>query len=208
MPPYFTQGERKALLRAADLIKLKVLQLINSNTAAALNYGVFRRKDFNATGSTLMFFDMGSSGTVATVAQFQMVKNKDDYEPNPQLTIKGVGFDRNLGGADFTNRLFSHLAKQFKKDKKRDIFENPKSILKLQKEADRVKNVLSANAEHMAQVEGLIDEIDMKIKVTRDEFENMCKDLFDSIRKPVEDAIRSAGVNFVSIRLFPPLLSC
>ena len=122
MPPYFTQGERKALLRAADLIKLKVLQLINSNTAAALKYGVFRRKDFNTTGSTLMFFDMGSSGTVATVAQFQMVKNKDDYEPNPQLTIKGVGFDRNLGGADFTNRLLSHLAKQFKKNEKKKKF--------------------------------------------------------------------------------------
>lgn len=186
------------MLRAADLIKLKVLQLINSNTAAALNYGVFRRKDFNATGNTLMFFDMGSTGTVATVAHFQMVKNKEDYEANPQLTIKGVGFDRNLGGSDFTHRLMLHLAKQFKSDKKKDIYENPKAILKLQKEADRVKNVLSANVEHVAQVEGLIDEIDMKIKVTREEFESICKDLFDSIKKPVEDAIKSAGVNYVS----------
>ena len=171
-----------------------------------MNYGVFRRKDFNATGSTLMFFDMGSSGTVATVAHYQMVKNKDDYEANPQLTIKGVGFDRNLGGAEFTNRLMNHLAKQFKKDKKKDVFENPKAILKLQKEADRIKNVLSANAEHVAQVEGLIDEIDMKIKVTREEFENLCKDLFDSIKKPVEDAIKSAGVNFVSFLSFFLLL--
>ena len=41
-----------------------------------------------------MFFDMGSSGTTATVANFQMVKNKDDYEANPQLTIKGVGYEK------------------------------------------------------------------------------------------------------------------
>ena len=93
-----------------------------------------------------------------------------------------------------------HLAQKFKEQKNKDVFQNPKAILKLQKEADRVKNVLSANAEHVAQIEGLIDEIDMKIKVTREEFEHMCKDLFDQIKKPVEDAIKTAGVNFVSLK--------
>lgn len=58
---------------------------------AGLNYGVFRRKDFNSTGTTLMFFDMGSTGTVATIASYQLVKAKDDYEANPQLTIRGIG---------------------------------------------------------------------------------------------------------------------
>lgn len=91
VPAYFNQAERKAVLRAAEIVNLKVLQLINSNVAAALNYGVFRRKDFNSSGSTFMFFDMGSTGTVATIGTFQMIKNKDDIEPNPQFTVRGVG---------------------------------------------------------------------------------------------------------------------
>jgi hypoxia up-regulated 1 len=58
---------------------------------AGLNYGVFRRKDFNSSGTTLMFFDMGAGSTTATVATYQLVKNKDDYEANPQLTVRGIG---------------------------------------------------------------------------------------------------------------------
>ena len=142
VPAYFNQAERKAVMRAAQLVNLKVLQLINTNIAAGLNYGVFRRKDFNASGTTLMFFDMGGSGTVATVATFQMVKSKDDVEANPQLTVRGVGFDRTLGGNAFTMRLARHLAKLFLEKTKKDIFKDPKAINKLYKEAERVKNVL------------------------------------------------------------------
>lgn len=49
VPAYFNQAERRAVLHAARMADLKVLQLINDNTAVALNYGVFRRKDINAT---------------------------------------------------------------------------------------------------------------------------------------------------------------
>lgn len=49
VPAYFNQAERRAVLHAAQMADLKVLQLINDNTAVALNYGVFRRKDINAT---------------------------------------------------------------------------------------------------------------------------------------------------------------
>lgn len=49
VPAYFNQAERRAVLQAARMADLKVLQLINDNTAVALNYGVFRRKDINAT---------------------------------------------------------------------------------------------------------------------------------------------------------------
>jgi len=194
VPPYFTQTERKALLRAAELANIKVIQLINTNAATALNYGVFRRKDFNSSEQTMIFFDMGSSGTTVSVVTYQMVKGKDDFEPNPQLTVRGVGFDRTLGGSEFTYRLMKHLAAKFKAEKKKDVFTNPKALLKLYKEAERVKTVLSANNDHMAQIEGLIDDIDMKIKVTREEFESICSDLFDRIQKPIEDAINSAGI--------------
>ena len=72
------------------MVQLKV-KLIYFWLKAGLNYGVFRRKDFNSTGTTLMFFDMGSTGTVATIATFQLVKLKEDIEANPQLVVRGVG---------------------------------------------------------------------------------------------------------------------
>ena len=106
-------------------------------------------------------------------------------------------FDPTLGGNAFTVRLAKHLAKLFLQQTKKDVFTNPKAILKIYKEADRVKNVLSANADHTAQVEGLMDDVDFKAKVTRDEFENMCSDLFDRVKATVEDAMKFSEITNV-----------
>ena len=195
VPPFFTQAERKAVLKAAEIANLKVLQLINTNIAAGLNYGVFRRKDFNATGTTFMFFDMGSTGTVATVATYQTFKSDDDGEANPRLTVRGVGFDRTLGGNAFSMRLAKHFGHVFHEKTKKEAMKNPKALLKLYKEADRIKTVLSANADHMAQIENLMDDVDFKAKVTRDEFEKMSADLFERVKKPIEEALRAAEVS-------------
>ena len=141
---------------------------------------------------------MGSTGTVATVASYQLVKAKDDYEANPQMTIRGIGFDPTLGGNAFTQRMFKHLAKIFLDQSKKDVNKHPKAILKLYKEAERVKNVLSANVDHMAQVEGLIDEIDFKTKVTREQLETMSADLFQRIQNVVNDALKMSEVTAVN----------
>lgn len=71
-----------------------MLQLINSNTAAALDYGIFRRKDFNETPQHILFYDMGASSTVASVAAYQLVKTKERgyTESHPQVSILGVGY--------------------------------------------------------------------------------------------------------------------
>ena len=115
VPPYFTQSERRAVKRACELANIKLLQLMNDNTAVALNFGIFRRKDFNATGSTYLFYDMGSQSTVCTIATFNIVKTKENgyLEEVPQLTIKSVAFDRDLGGLEFQIRLRDYLAQKF-----------------------------------------------------------------------------------------------
>lgn len=64
VPPYFTQAQRKALLLVGELANVKVLQLLNSPTAIAMNYGVFRAKDFNETARNIMFYDMGAQSTI------------------------------------------------------------------------------------------------------------------------------------------------
>lgn len=145
---------------------------------------------------------MGSTGTVATVASFQLVKAKDDYEANPQLTVRGIGFDPTLGGHAFTQRMFKRLAKLFLEQSKKDVYKNPKAILKLYKEAERVKNVLSANVDHMAQVEGLMDDVDFKAKVTREELETMSADLFERVKVVAQDALKISEVTPVKFFKF------
>jgi len=66
-PVYFNQAERLALVAAAQLGGLTVLQLMNNPLAVALNYGMFRRKEINGTVKHLMLYDMGASATTATV---------------------------------------------------------------------------------------------------------------------------------------------
>ncbi|KAG8199551.1 hypothetical protein JTE90_009392 [Oedothorax gibbosus] len=204
VPPFFNQAERRAMLEAAKLSGLNVLQLINSNTAVALNYGIFRRRDFNETPTNIMFYDMGAGSTVATVATYQLVKSKETGEVSPQVTIKGIGFDHTLGGLEMQLRLRDFFAKAFNSAKKTDtdIFSNKRAMAKLFKEAGRVKKVLSANSDHVAQVESLLDDKDFKHPISRVEFEELCKDLFDRVTKPVEDALKSANIDMTNIDQF------
>uniref|UniRef100_A0A3P9DAZ9 Hypoxia up-regulated protein 1 n=1 Tax=Maylandia zebra TaxID=106582 RepID=A0A3P9DAZ9_9CICH len=193
VPAFFNQAERRAVLHAAHIAGLKVLQLINDNTAVALNYGVFRRKDIDSTAKHVMFYDMGSGSTTATIVTYQTVKTKESGT-QPQLQIRGVGFDRGLGGFEMDLRLRDHLARLFNEQKKskKDVRENHRAMAKLLKEAQRLKTVLSANVDFMAQVEGLMDDIDFKAKVTRSEFEELCADLFERVPRPVQDALTAA----------------
>ncbi|KAM4544727.1 hypoxia up-regulated protein 1 [Odontesthes bonariensis] len=200
VPSFFNQAERRAVLHAAQMAGLKVLQLINDNTAVALNYGVFRRKDIDSTAKNMMFYDMGSGSTTATIVTYQTIKTKETGT-QPQLQIRGVGYDRGLGGFEMDLRLRDHLAKLFNEQKKskKDVRENHRAMAKLLKEAQRLKTVLSANVDFMAQVEGLMDDIDFKAKVTRTEFEDLCADLFERVPHPVQDALAAAELKLEEI---------
>lgn len=197
VPGFFGQSERLALLSAARLANLKVLQLMNDYTAVGLNYGIFQRKNFNETAQYFMFYDMGASKTTAAIVSYQLVKDKVLRETLPVVHVIGVGYDRTLGGMEMQLRLRDYLADAFNAMKKtsQNVYDNPKALAKLFKEAGRVKNVLSANAEHYAQIEGLLDEQDFKFMVKREKFEELCADLFKRVDAPVKKAIEAAGIS-------------
>lgn len=199
VPAFFNQAERRALINAANMTGLNVLQLMNDNTAVALNYGIFRSATFNATVKNVMFFDMGSSHTTVTIVGFGTTKVKDRgfVETVPQLVVKGVGFDTTLGGLEMDMRLRDHLVKSFKEKNsnlKQDITQNPRAMAKLLKEARRVRQVLSANTEHKAQIENVFQEKDFKLQITRAELEKMCADLFERVAKPIKMALDAAAM--------------
>ncbi|XP_066603454.1 hypoxia up-regulated protein 1 [Prorops nasuta] len=198
VPGFFNQAERRALYQAAELADLKVLQLINDYTAVALNYGIFRRKEINDSAHYIIFYDMGASSTTATVVSYQNVKTKEKgfVETYPHVNILGVGYDRTLGGLEIQIRLQQYLAKEFDAMNKTSssVLKNPRAMAKLFSEAGRVKNVLSANADHFAQVEGLLDEKDFKFQVTREKLEEICADIFERVANPVKIALETSGL--------------
>uniref|UniRef100_A0A6B2EBB5 Hypoxia up-regulated protein 1 n=1 Tax=Phlebotomus kandelakii TaxID=1109342 RepID=A0A6B2EBB5_9DIPT len=196
-PGYFGQAERAALIASASLANLKVLQLMNDYTAVGLNYGVFRKNQINETAQYYLFYDMGAYKTSAAVVSFQLVKDKVTRETNPVISVLGVGYDRTLGGLEMQLRLRDYLATEFNKMKKTptDVFTNPRALAKLFKEAGRLKNVLSANADHYAQIESLLDDQDFKLQVTREKFESLCPDLFERVPLVINRALTASGLS-------------
>lgn len=102
VPGFFGQAERRALLAAAQLANIKVLQLINDYTAVALNYGIFARKDFNETAQYYMFYDMGAYKTSAALVSYQLVKDRATRETNPVIQV-GLAFDSPLWSSKANN---------------------------------------------------------------------------------------------------------
>ncbi|XP_067637972.1 hypoxia up-regulated protein 1 [Eurosta solidaginis] len=196
VPAYFGQAEREALLSAADLASLKVLQLINDYTAVALNYGVFHRAEINESVQYFIFYDMGAYKTSAAVVSYQLIKDKVTKETNPVVQVLGVGYDRTLGGLELQLRLRDYLAAEFNaiRKTKTDVTSSPRALAKLFKEAGRLKNVLSANNDHYAQIENLLDDEDFKLQVTREKLEELGADLWPRVVKPLEQALASSGL--------------
>jgi len=202
-PVYFNQAERLALIAAAQLGGLNVLQLMNNPMAVALNYGMFRRKEINGTVKHLMLYDMGAQATTATVVGFQIVKTKDKgfSETHPQAQILGVGYDRGLGGAEFRFRVRDFLADRFNAmgKTKTDVRTVPRAMAKLLKEAERVKLILSANTDCFAQIENVMEDIDFKEPLTREQLLELGKDLLPRVTGPAERALASAGMAMENI---------
>ncbi|XP_029647908.1 hypoxia up-regulated protein 1 [Octopus sinensis] len=203
VPTHFNQAERNSVKEAVHIGGLNLLQLMSVNAAVALNYGVFRRKDFSNKPQYIIFYDMGASSTTASVVGYVLSQSKEDTRDiNPQLTIHGVAFDNRLGGLEMTMRFRNYLAEQFNKKKltTQDVFKNQRSMAKLFKEAERVKMILSANSDHYAQVENLIDNQDMRIKVTRSIFEELNADLFERVAIPIKKALEYSEITLEEIK--------
>lgn len=201
VPSYFGQAERQALLSAAQLANLKVLQLINDYAAVALNYGVFHRAEINETAQYFVFYDMGAYKTSAAVVSYQLVKDKQSKEINPIIQVLGVGYDRTLGGLEIQLRLRDYLAAEFNAlgKTKTDVTRNPRALAKLFKEAGRLKNILSANNDHFAQIENLLEDHDFRLQVTRGKLEELCNDIWPRVAGPLHQAIDASGLSLENV---------
>uniref|UniRef100_A0A5K4EHY0 Hypoxia up-regulated protein 1 n=1 Tax=Schistosoma mansoni TaxID=6183 RepID=A0A5K4EHY0_SCHMA len=192
VPSHFGQAERRRLIQVSEIAGLNVLQIINDNSAVALNFGLLRFKSFNETPQYYVFFDIGSMSTTATLAAYSYGKHRDgdvvgDF---PMLRIVNVSHDPTFGTQVFIYRIRDHLLEKFCEIKKLDkdlVKKSHRAMSKLALEASNVLTKLSANSEIFAQVENLFNGEDLKVKITRAEMETFCSDLFERVRRPFSD---------------------
>jgi len=198
VPPYFSQFERDALVDAIEISGLKTLALVNDGTAVAVNYAMTRTFP---TPEYHIIYDAGASGIRATVASFTTAPDTKAGGQGTHIAVAGVGYDRTVGGIELDRRLRDILVDIFNTKNGRNVREDKRGMAKLWKEAQRIKAILSANTEVFASVESLAWDIDFRTKITRAQFEEASQDLKPLFAKPIEDALKNAGLTMVRAKV-------
>ncbi|KAK9333297.1 Hsp70 protein-domain-containing protein [Lipomyces starkeyi] len=200
VPPYFDSVQRKAIIDAAEIAGVRVTALVPDGVATAINYASAR--SFGNEKQYHFVLDMGAGSTSATLVSFQEVQEWGQRFGKSALniTVEGVGFDQNLGGDLLDQRIYEILLARFIGAHGDGILSSPRSLVRLHKEAERVKTILSANTEVKASVESLYDDIDFRTMVSRAEFEDAIQDVLPRITKPFDDALQAANLDILEIQ--------
>ncbi|KAI0270552.1 actin-like ATPase domain-containing protein [Gloeopeniophorella convolvens] len=185
VPAFFSQFERDALADAVELAGLRLITLVNDGAAVAVNYAMTRQFP---TPERHVIYDAGAASTRATVVTFSAQGKKDVT----QITVNGVGYDRLAGGTELDRRLRDILIGEFENKHGAKIRDDPKAMMKLWKEAERLKSILSANTEAAARVESVHNDIDFSMK-------NICVDMPPRFVQPIFDALASANLTVADI---------
>lgn len=160
--------------------------MINDTTAVALGYGI-TKADLPESADAprnVVFVDVGHSNYSVAVVAFS----------KGQLTVKSTAYDRQFGGRDFDYALVKHFAEEFKTKYKIDVLSNPKAVFRLATGCERLKKVLSANAEAPINVESIMNDIDASSSLKRDQFEELTDFLLSRVSAPLEEALQKAGL--------------
>ena len=176
-PAYFNDLQRKATQMAGKIAGLNVLRIINEPTAAAIAYA-YNRKINN--DQNILIFDLGGGTFDVSIVNI----DGDLYE------VKSNCGDMHLGGDDFDNSLVDYCLKELK-NKGYDFYNNTKMKTKLKIECEKAKIFLTSLEDTSISLE----DIEQEIKISRAEFEEICKDLFNKCIPILDNAIKDAELN-------------
>lgn len=184
VPAWYTDAQRRGMLDAADVAGIKVLRLINETTATALGYGITKLDLPNADEKPrrVAFVDIGHSNYTCSICEFR----------KGELKVISTAYDRHFGGRNFDQVLVEHFRKEFKEKNKIDIYENPKARLRVATAVEKLKKVLSANAMAPINIESLMNDVDVRGMLKREELEGLVKPLLDRATVPLEQALADA----------------
>ncbi|KAH7371158.1 heat shock protein 70 family [Pyrenochaeta sp. MPI-SDFR-AT-0127] len=183
-PVWYTDAQRRAILDASDIAGLKCLRLINDNTAVALGYGI-TKLDLPGPEEKprrVVFVNIGHSNYTATVVEFK----------KGELAVKSSAWDRHYGGRYIDKALVEHFAAEFKDKYKINVMENAKARFRLAAGVEKLKKILSANNAAPLNVESIMNDVDVRGMLKREELEELIKPLIDRATAPIEQALAEA----------------
>ncbi|KAI0305485.1 heat shock protein 70 family [Multifurca ochricompacta] len=190
IPGWYTDVQRRALLSASTIAGLNPLRLIPDHTAVAFGYGITKADLPDVENPRhVVFVDIGHSSMSVAVVAFS----------KGQLTVKSTAYDTHLGGRDIDYALVQHFAEEFKAKYRIDVLSNPKATFRLYAAAEKLKKVLSANAEAPLNVESIMNDIDASSKLTRDQYEQLIADVLDRIPGPLQRALDESGLTIEQV---------
>ncbi len=188
VPAYFNDSQRQATKDAGRIAGLDVKRIINEPTAAALAYGMDKKRG----DSKVAVYDLGGGTFDISIIEIAEVEGEHQFEV---LSTNGDTF---LGGEDFDTRLIDYLADEFKKDTGVDLHHDPLALQRLKEAAEKAKIELSTSQQTDVNLPYITADASgpkhLNIKVTRAKLESLVEDLVQRSIEPCKIALEDAGL--------------
>ncbi|HIK34622.1 MULTISPECIES: molecular chaperone DnaK [unclassified Thermosynechococcus] len=184
VPAYFNDSQRQATKDAGKIAGLEVLRIINEPTAASLAYGLDKKAN-----ETILVFDLGGGTFDVSILEVG----------DGVFEVLATSGDTHLGGDDFDKKIVDYLAESFRAQEGIDLRKDRQALQRLTEAAEKAKIELSSvmqteiNLPFITATQDGPKHLDMTL--TRAKFEELCSDLIDRCRVPVEQALRDAKLS-------------
>ena len=184
VPAYFTDAQRQATKDAGAIAGLEVKRIINEPTAAALAYGLDKKKE-----EKVLVFDLGGGTFDVSVLEIS----------DGVIEVLSTAGNNHLGGDDFDARVIKWLAEEFKKEQGIDLLNDKMAYQRLKDAAEKAKKELSSMME--AQISLPFITMDatgpkhLEMKLTRAKFDALTRDLVEATQGPTKTALSDAGLS-------------
>ena len=182
VPAYFNDSQRQATKDAGEIAGLKVERIVNEPTAAALAYGLDRKKD-----ETIAVYDFG--GGTFDISILEVGEGV--------VEVKATNGDTHLGGDDLDQKVIEWIVSEFRKDQGIDLSKDKIAMQRLKEAAEKAKCELSTVVETEINLPFITADASgpkhLVMKLTRAKFEQLCEDLFQRTVGPCEMALKDAG---------------
>jgi len=184
VPAYFDDSQRQATKDAGKIAGLNVLRIINEPTAAALAYGLDKKKD-----EKIAVFDLGGGTFDISILEL----GEGVFE------VKSTNGDTFLGGEDFDQKIIDHIADEFKKDQGIDLRGDKMALQRLKEAGEKAKCELSTSLETDINLPFITADASgpkhLTMKLTRAKLESICAELIAKLEGPCRTALKDAGLS-------------
>ncbi|HOD30610.1 MAG TPA: molecular chaperone DnaK [Smithellaceae bacterium] len=184
VPAYFNDSQRQATKDAGRIAGLNVMRIINEPTAAALAYGLDKKKD-----EKIAVFDLGGGTFDISILELG----------DGVFEVKSTNGDTHLGGEDFDQRVMDYLVAEFKKDQGIDLRNDKMALQRLKEAAEKAKMELSTTMETDINLPFITADASgpkhMNIKFTRAKLESLVEDLIEKVVGPCQTALKDANLS-------------